>query len=284
MAMIAHMKESKRLRASSTLQDMRQRQRDNARPLPMDAEKSVIEIKGVEVERITLPSSRPDSALIYIHGGGFKNGFASNGYWVSTRIARELGMTVYGINYSLAPEHTYPAAFMDCVKVWKNLVFSSVDPGKSAFLGTSAGGTLALSSGLWCRDHGIPLPSSMVLSSPYMGEGMEPTEYQKENDVILSYNPEEKNEYFSSADSDDPYAYPVLGEYYGFPFVTLFASEKEILKSHSDRLDEILSRDGIPHSYSIDKELWHAFLNADVPENEKYVAEAIKNIKENFRH
>ena len=279
----SYMRESKKLRGISTLEEMRERQKANARPLPPDAVKTVLDIKGVEVEKITLPSSRPDSALVYIHGGGFMNGFASNGYWVSTTIARELGMTVYGINYSLAPEHKYPAAFMDCVKVWKSLISDSVDPGKSAFIGTSAGGTLALSVSLWCRDHGIALPSSLVLSSPYVGEGMEPTEYQIENDVILSYEKGRKNVYLETADSDDPYAYPVLGDYFLFPFVTLFASEKEILKAHSDKLDEILTRDGIPHSYSVDKELWHAFLNAEVPENEKDVAEATKNIKDNFR-
>ena len=113
--------------------------------------------------------------------------------------------------------------------------------------------------------------------------GMEPTEYEKESDVILDYRPEVKNEYFSALGSDDPERYPVLGDYFGFPFATLFASEKEKLKSHSDRLDQILTRDNIPHSYMVDKELWHALLNSDVPEKEKYVAVAIKNIKDDFR-
>ena len=244
------LREIKKLRSKSTLEEMRENQKKRASKLPEDAEKTLLNIKGVETEKITFPNSRSSSALVYIHGGGFKNGYASNGYWLCTQIARNLGMTIYGINYSLAPEDTYPAAFMDCVKVWRKLLEWGVDPGESSIIGTSAGGTIALSLSLWCRDHGIYLPSSLILSSPYIGEGIEPTHYQIDNDAILDYRT---------------------------------ASEKEILKNHSDKLDEILNRDGILHSYFIDKDLWHAFLNSNVPENEKYVAKVIEIIKENYQ-
>ena len=277
------LREIQKLRSKSTLEEMRENQKKRASKLPEDAEKTLLNIKGVETEKITFPNSRSSSALVYIHGGGFKNGYASNGYWLCTQIARNLGMTIYGINYSLAPEDTYPAAFMDCVKVWRKLLEWGVDPGESSIIGTSAGGTIALSLSLWCRDHGIYLPSSLILSSPYIGEGIEPTQYQIDNDAILDYRTGEKYEYYITADCDDPYAYPVLGDYFGFPFVALFASEKEILKNHSDKLDEILNRDGILHSYFIDKDLWHAFLNSNVPENEKYVAKVIEIIKENYQ-
>ena len=272
----------KEKRKHSSLSEMREFQKNRAITLPPDAKKEVFNVADVEVEKITLPNSKEESALIYIHGGGFRNGFASNGYWLCMEIAKVTGQTIYGINYRLAPEYTYPVAFMDSLSVWRSLMRNGVKPELSTFIGTSAGATIALSVSLYARDHGIPLPSSIVLSSPYVGRGIIPTEHEIENDAILDWNGEEDNPYFSTADYDDPYAYPILGDYFLFPKIKLFASEKEILKGHSDKLAEVFERDKVDYSYSVDKDLWHAFLNADVPENMKYVEETIGFIISSF--
>lgn len=282
-AAIERMKTAKALRAVSTLDEMRRRQKESPMArLPEDAKKEIFDVKGVEVERISFPSSRPDSALLYIHGGGFRNGWASNGYHLGSEICRRTGQTLYALNYRLAPEFTYPTAMFDCVNTWKWMMRNGVDPKRSSFIGTSAGGTLVLSTSLWCRDHGIPLPMALFVSSPYMGEGFVPTKEEIDEDVILDYSPEKKNPYFSTADYDDPYAYPKFARFKAFPFVGVYSAKKEILYSHSVELKKLLERDGVEHSYNIDPELWHAHLNAPVPENDKYIKEISDRIIKSF--
>lgn len=281
---IKYMKESKELRKIKTLEEMRERQKKNRTiALPDDAVKEIYTVGPVEVEKISLCGSDSQSALVYIHGGGFKNGFASNGYWISTQIARITGQTVYAMNYRLAPEFTYPTATDDCVAVWKDMIENrGIKAGKSAFLGTSAGGTLALSVALWCRDHSIPLPSSIIANSPFVRNGIVPTQYEIDEDVILNY-PESPSEYYQTASDDDPYAYPLLGNYTGFPPVAIFVAEKEILHQHSILLDRRLTEQNVEHTFTDDKELWHAFLNSPVPENVKYAEEIATFIMKNMK-
>lgn len=279
---IAHMKEMKRLRGISSLEEMRERQRNNPKKLPPDAEKTVLYFRGVKVEKISLPSSDEKSALIYIHGGGFQNGFASNGYWLMSSLMRLTGQTVYAINYRLSPEYKYPAAFMDCVTVWKELLSAGIESGKSAMIGTSAGGSLVLSSSLYLRDHGYHLPSSLIVNSPFVGMNIVPTEKEIEEDVILDYTGKESS-YFDTADDDDPYAYPILGEYFLFPPIAIYVAKKEILYSHSVLLDKKLEEEKIEHKFIVDNDLWHAWLNFPVPENEKYIKEIAAFIKINMK-
>lgn len=281
---ISYMKESKELRKTRTLEEMRERQRKNRTiTLPEDAVKEIYSVGPVEVEKISLPCSDPQSALVYIHGGGFKNGFASNGYWISTQIARLTGQTVYAMNYRLAPEFTYPTALNDCTAVWKDMLENrGVKAGESSWIGTSAGGTLALAAALWCRDHSIPLPSSLIANSPFVAAGIIPTEYEIEEDVILNY-PENPAEYFSTATESDPYAYPLLGNYREFPPIALYCAEKEILHQHSVLLEKRLTEQGVEHTFTDDRQLWHAFLNSPVPENVKYAEEIAAFIIRNMK-
>lgn len=98
-------------------------------------------------------------------------------------------------------ETGYPQSFLDFVKVWKRLVMKEgVCPSGATFIGSGMGGALVLAACLWCRDHGIPLPSSVTLRDPVVApcEGTE-------------------TPYYSDADIDDPCAYPLIADYYGFP-------------------------------------------------------------------
>ena len=52
------LREIKKLRSKSTLEEMRENQKKRASKLPEDAEKTLLNIKGVETEKITFPNSR----------------------------------------------------------------------------------------------------------------------------------------------------------------------------------------------------------------------------------
>ena len=57
---------------------------------------------------------RPSSALLWIDGVGFILGERVTYHDIRSRYAAELGITVVGVDYRLAPEHPFPAGLQDC--------------------------------------------------------------------------------------------------------------------------------------------------------------------------
>ncbi len=86
-------------------------------------------------------------------------------------ICAELASTpvlVIAVDYRRAPEHPFPAAFDDCLKVWRALRTGllKLDPERMLVAGDSAGGNLAAALCLALRDAGEPLPCAQVLIYP----------------------------------------------------------------------------------------------------------------------
>ncbi|WP_166355559.1 alpha/beta hydrolase [Phytoactinopolyspora limicola] len=90
----------------------------------------------------------PHPVLIYIHGGAFITGRARDYRNVAMRFA-EAGILVFNINYRLAPEHPFPAAYDDCIAAvrWVSEVAGQYggDPSFLTIGGDSAGANLSAS-------------------------------------------------------------------------------------------------------------------------------------------
>ncbi len=124
----------------------------------------------------------------------------------------------------------YPASFLEIVGFWKHLVMKNgTCPPDSVFEGAGPGGALVLASCLWCRDHGIPLPSQIRLDDPVLCPA----------DGIAS-------RYFSGADVDDPCALPLIADYYGFPPLSVTFHESSPFKEQSEQLCRRLCGQGMP--------------------------------------
>lgn len=104
--------------------------------------------------------------ILYLHGGAFCLGSPATHRSITTRLARESGMTVWAPEYRLAPEHPYPAALDDAETCYEALLDSGIGAGDIVFAGDSAGASLALALALRLRDEGRPLPAGLALASP----------------------------------------------------------------------------------------------------------------------
>ena len=83
---------------------------------------------------------------IFIHGGGWSIGsLDSHAAWASD-VCLHADVTVISIDYRLAPEHPYPAAFNDCLTglnwVLENAAALNINPHRVVLYGDSAGGNL----------------------------------------------------------------------------------------------------------------------------------------------
>ena len=121
-----------------------------------------------------VPAERSNGGtVIYMHGGGFILGGLDSHDDICCGIAHDAGITVIAVNYRLAPEHIFPAAFDDCVAaikwVFDNSAMLDIDPERIVLAGDSAGGTLAAAACISRRDVGQKMPAGQVLIYPAFG-------------------------------------------------------------------------------------------------------------------
>jgi acetyl esterase len=108
---------------------------------------------------------------VYLHGGGWVVGDLDSHAFICAELASALGVLVIAVDYRLAPEHPFPAAFDDCLSVWRALRTGPfrLDPARTLVAGDSAGGNLAAALCLALRDAGEPAPCAQVLIYPGLG-------------------------------------------------------------------------------------------------------------------
>lgn len=100
-------------------------------------------------------------AVVFLHGGGWTCGDLDTHDAPCRRIANFAHCAVFSVDYRLAPEHKFPAAFEDAVAavawVIEEAETLAVDSRRIAIAGVSAGGNLAAAAALRLRDMGVRL-------------------------------------------------------------------------------------------------------------------------------
>lgn len=95
--------------------------------------------------RTYVPVPDPTGVVVHLHGGGWVLGSIETADVVARRLAAGTRARVVSVDYSLAPEHPYPAAVEDCVAAVRHV--AAAHPGASLVIaGESAGGNLAITA------------------------------------------------------------------------------------------------------------------------------------------
>lgn len=114
------------------------------------------------------PSTSPQPALLWVHGGGYILGTAEDER--ARVIAERLDCAVISVDYRLAPEHPFPAGPEDChaVLLWMaaHAQELNLDSRRMAIGGASAGGGMAAGVALMNRDRQGPELAMQLLLYP----------------------------------------------------------------------------------------------------------------------
>ncbi len=110
--------------------------------------------------RILRPATEPAATVVYFHGGGWIAGDLDTHLQHVRRLCLELPATVISVDYRLAPENPFPAAFDDCLAVTRA---SAAAGGVLVVAGDSAGGQLAASVAIACRDQEVFLAAQLLI-------------------------------------------------------------------------------------------------------------------------
>jgi acetyl esterase len=118
--------------------------------------------------RVLRPASddRPRPTIVYLHGGGWVVGDLDTHLGHARRLCVQADAVVVSVAYRLAPEHRFPAAFEDAYATvrWAAEQLDTLGGTEQLVVaGDSAGGQLAASSAIACRDDGVPLSAQLLL-------------------------------------------------------------------------------------------------------------------------
>ena len=108
----------------------------------------------------------PHPTVVYFHGGGWMLGDIDTHLGHARRICTQASAVVVSVEYRLAPEDRFPAAFDDAVAATEWAAGNLASLGGSDVLvvaGDSAGAQLAASVAIARRDAGQPLSAQLLL-------------------------------------------------------------------------------------------------------------------------
>ncbi|HEX4022183.1 MAG TPA: alpha/beta hydrolase fold domain-containing protein [Acidobacteriaceae bacterium] len=233
-------------------------------------------IAGVSVRIITpltMPEQNRDRVLINVHGGGF---VVDSGSLTETIPMANLTQTkVIAVLYSLAPEHSFPAAVDDTVAVYKKLL-KTYKPQNIGLYGTSAGAILTPEVAVKLHQLGLPLPGALGVFSG-MGDFSRPGDSQAMYSLNglsghldvpgMQNNPDN---YTGSTNLKDPVLSPLYADLHGFPPTLFITSGRDLLLSGTTILHRAFLRDGVDAHLVVFEALPHAFWNEpSLPESKE---------------
>jgi acetyl esterase/lipase len=185
-------------------------------------------------------ASEPRGFVFYVHGGSFIAERSPRITQLVARFAAAAEARVFAPSYRLAPEHPCPAAVDDVLASW--IWFQETWPEQPVVaLAESAGAAILLSALQQARARGLPLPSGVVLLSPWVDLSLQSwsvtaasllgtTPYTMESLALVA------RFYLDGRPATDPLASPLFGGFEGFPPMLIHASRGDILYDDAMRL------------------------------------------------
>ncbi len=125
----------------------------------------------------------PQPGIVYFHGGGWVLGDLNTHDTLCRHLANAAGAVVVAVDYRLAPEHAFPAAFDDALAaiqyVAAHVAELGIDPTRLAVAGDSAGGNLAAAVVLQAREVAAPAIAFQCLIYPVLDCGCDTPSYRE---------------------------------------------------------------------------------------------------------
>jgi acetyl esterase len=208
-------------------------------------------------------------AMIYVHGGGWTVFSLDTHDRLMREYAARAGITVVGVDYSLAPEARFPLQLDEIVSVahWLRSPDAGqwLAPPKIAIGGDSAGGNLAVAVNLALRDAGEQPLDAMLLNYGALDDAPRPS-YRRYGGADYMLSPQEMAEFWSNylpdGMDDDGLARPLRADLSGLPPAYLCIAECDILADENWEMVRRLRAAGVPVVAKSYPGATHSFLEA----------------------
>lgn len=226
------------------------------------ASERIVDGRTVGIRRYVPDRVRRRPKIVYIHGGGFCVGSWKTHDGIHRHLAQATGMEVVAIDYSLAPEHPFPAGLADCSAVIDDL-FARGE--RVVVGGDSAGANLALVDAMQRRDAGRPLPEALVLYYGTFGPVRREGSFTRWGMGGYGLTLAALDRYAAAYAPDpalatDPRVHPLLGDLRGLPQMLLVGAGCDPLLDDTLDLDAKLADMRGPCTVATYRGVTHGFL------------------------
>jgi len=213
---------------------------------------------GRPAERVTVGATERPRAILYLHGGAYNVGSARMYRAMAGFLARTAEAVVFTLDYSLAPEHPYPAALDDAVAAFHQLMDAQGYPAdRIAIAGDSAGGGLAVATACRLRDEDVH-PAAVALISPWT----DPSDFEgmAKRDFVVSraWGQTSAERYRGDADPKDPGFAPMYADLTGLPPMLIHYGATESLRDQIVRFAGRAEAAGVKVELVEHPLLWHS--------------------------
>ena len=208
-------------------------------------------------------------ALVYVHGGAWIYGDLESHDAVCRFLAEEAQVRVIAVDYRLAPEAPFPAAFEDVWAAWTWIAEHAkgigVDPTRIAVGGDSAGGCMAaLVAQHAVKDEGIK-PAFQLLIYP-VTDFLETSASRKTyadgfylTEAYMSLG--EESYLLGNEDRADPRLSPLQQDVVGVAPAYVVTAGFDVLLDEGKAYADKLRAGGVPVEYVCEEGLIHSFAN-----------------------
>jgi monoterpene epsilon-lactone hydrolase len=241
---------------------------------------------GVKVFVVTpksVPASKLDRLLLHLHGGVRVYNPGEAGTVEAIQMAGFGGFKVISIDYRMPPDFPFPAALDDALAVYRDILKTTKAENIGIF-GTSAGGSLTLTTLLRARMEQLPMPGAIAPSTPTV-------DLTKTGDSLFT-NAMVDNVigtqdgfiratallYANGRDLKDPLLSPIYGDVQGFPPAILTSGTRDLYLSNTVRMHRKLRAAGVEAILQVWEGQSHAQYLFDItsPETKEYYDEVTR--------
>jgi monoterpene epsilon-lactone hydrolase len=253
--------------------------------LPCDVRVEQAQLGGVPGDWLHPSGAPADPVIVFLHGGSIVFTWGSPHRRMLAYLARFAGLSAFGVDYRLAPDHCYPAAHDDCFTVYKTLV----EQGRQVILvGESSGGVLALATLLRAKAAGLPQPPLCLLISPTVDWGFKDERIWHYHDAFIHprFCTEMHRHYIADHDTNLPDLSPIYADLRGLAPLYIMAGGRELLRGEAQRLAEAAQQQSVPVELHLWPHVWHGWhlLAPQLPEATQALQALGQIIRQRLRH
>jgi len=246
-------------------------------------------IDGVNVYTITplsLANKNNKQLFVYLHGGAYIFGGGMSALNEAIIIASRVQIPVLTVDYRMPPDHPYPAAVDDVVRVYKSLI-QSYPTDSIAMGGSSSGAGLALATIHKLKSLQLTLPAALFIGTPwadltkngdslYVNEGIDRKIVTYDGFITAA-----AKLYANGTNLKDPGLSPVYGDFSGFPPTMLVTGTRDLFLSFTIRVHRKMKAAGVIADLNVYEGLSHVeyFVVPDAPESIEVYSELEKFLK-----
>lgn len=234
-----------------------------------------VEIAGLECAWVSTPKTDSSRSVFFVHGGAFVSTGITEYMTYAQTAANFCNARVLVPAYSLAPEVRYPTQLDETLAVYDA---AGLDADRTAFMGDSCGGGMALALLCRLRDAGRPLPACYAGLTPWFDARQrgDAAQVPRGVDPFVSgaFIRARFRDYADAAELDSPEVSPIGADLSGLPPLYLGVGTIDSASDDSTRLASRAAQAGVQVLLDVNADHVHGLhgLAGMCPESDRAMA------------